>query len=79
VAALALVAGLALGPIVRRQIRRLLTVVGVVAGVIGAASAWYSTQGAVREPLILALLELGLHGLATVLLAFCLGASLTGP
>jgi hypothetical protein len=72
-------AGLALGRIVPRRTRRLLLVGGVAAAVLAAALAWSSARGSVPGDLTVLLAETTTLGTAVLLIAFALGAGLTGP
>jgi hypothetical protein len=74
-------AGLALGPVVTRRLRRLLLVAGLEAALLGVALRWLSArpdllplEGVPAGPL-----GLGLLALAALLAAFVAGAAWTGP
>ena len=84
VAAGALAAGLALGPIISLRSRRQMTLGGVLAVLLGGALQWPPSRTIVHDALSLDvlgldLLEAGLFGLAAVLLPLVFGAALTGP
>jgi hypothetical protein len=87
-AAGALAAGLALGPIINRDSRRAMIVGGIVAALAGGALLWPPSRVIVGRLLAFDLFGLsslglefltsGLFGIAAVLLALAFGAAVTG-
>jgi hypothetical protein len=87
-AAGALAAGLALGPIINRRSRQTMIVCGIVAALAGGALLWPPSRVILSRTLafdLLGLNSLGLEfltavlfGIAAVLLALAFGAAVTG-
>lgn len=78
-AAVSAAAGLALGRVIPRRLRRFMLAAGVCAACLGAALTWFSSRGMLGETLTLELVEVALFAVAALLLPFSFGASLTGP
>ena len=82
----AFAAGLALGPIIPQRSRRFILAGGLGAALIGAALEWSASRGIVSEMLLamvgktlaVDLMQVGLFGIAAVLLPLAFGAAITG-
>jgi hypothetical protein len=87
-AAGALAAGLALGPIINRRSRQAIIVAGILAALVGGALLWPPSRVIISRVLafdLFGLSSLGLEfltsvlfGIAAVLLALAFGAAVTG-
>lgn len=87
-AAGALAAGLALGPIINRRSRHIMIIGGVLAALTGVGLLWPPSRGIISRVFVFDLLGLGsvglevltfvLFGIAAVLLALAFGAAVTG-
>jgi hypothetical protein len=72
-------AGLALGRVISRRLRRFMLAGGFAAALLGLALTSLAARGLVRGSLSIDLMGFALFGTAAILLPFALGAAITGP